>query len=285
MLRECSREEFYQYTDFAYNLALDLKKSGYPTYCDGIKTKEMFIERSLKAFERDDEQMLLFLCEGEVQGLIHYYWISEDRYLQTNLFNINGAANQALSEFLTYVGERFSGYDLFMGFPAENRAAVEFFSGQGFECIEDDYNNTAFLDRMDSLPENDEIIRIGKENYQSFQLLHEEIEGDMYWNSARILENLDNWIIYVKESGGIPQGAVYYRDLHDGWGEIFGIDIHNEEYRPELFKELLNAVLSDVQKRGGKFMTFFCEKEYEEAAVECGFQCVGNYLCHKVHLD
>ena len=38
MLRLCSKEEFDQYVDFAYDLALDVTKSGYPTYCDGVKT-------------------------------------------------------------------------------------------------------------------------------------------------------------------------------------------------------------------------------------------------------
>ena len=47
--------------------ASDLTKSGYPTYCDGVKTKEMFVKRSVKAFERENEQMLLFELEGEVQ--------------------------------------------------------------------------------------------------------------------------------------------------------------------------------------------------------------------------
>ena len=53
MLRSCSKEDFDLYADFAYELALDLTKSGYPTYCDGVKTKERFIERSLKAFDRE----------------------------------------------------------------------------------------------------------------------------------------------------------------------------------------------------------------------------------------
>ena len=43
MLRFCSKEDFLQYADFAYALALDVTKSGYPTYCDGVKTKTMFL--------------------------------------------------------------------------------------------------------------------------------------------------------------------------------------------------------------------------------------------------
>ena len=124
MLRSCSKSEFERYTDFLYELATDLTKSGYPTYCDGIKTKVEFVERSLKAFVRDTEHMLLFEYEGEVRGMIHYYWIPEDQYLQPICFNISEAIEKAIAEFLTYVSERFKGYDVFLRFPAENNSAV-----------------------------------------------------------------------------------------------------------------------------------------------------------------
>ena len=284
MLLECTKNDFEQYIDFAYELALDLSKSGYPTYRDGIKTKPMFVERLLQAFEREDEQMLLFVLEGKVQGLIHYFWIEDDRYIQTNAFCINEATEQALSEFLSFVGERFKGYDVFLGFPAENQNAVDYLSGRGFECIEDDFNNTAFLDKCD-FPENREIIQIDKEKYDIFRILHSQIEGDMYWNSDRIFDALDNWIILVKERDGKPQGAVYYSEAGDAWFEVFGIDIDCGRYDPELYKDLLRAAIMNAKHRGGNVMTFFCEKEYEAAALECGFMCVGNYRLYQVRLD
>lgn len=284
MLRLCSKDEFNHYVDFAYELALDLTKSGYPTYCDGVKTKKMFVERSLKAFERETEQMLLFELEGEVQGLIHYYWIPDDQYLDTCLFLINRETEQAISEFWAYAGESFPGYDLFLGFSADNHAAVSFLAGQGFECIESDYNNTSLLDRFAHIPENKNVVRIKKENYKLFQILHSQDDGDMYWNSERIYEDLDNWIVFIKEKDGKPQGAVYYMDADDGWFEIFGIDIDEGAYDAELYKELLQAALFDARSRNGKVMTFFCDEEYEEVAKACGFSCVGKYLCYKTHL-
>ena len=78
MLRYCSKEEFNNYIDFAFDLAMNLSKFGYPTYCDGIKTREKFVERSLKTFERDTEQILLFVYESDVQGMIRYFWIPPD---------------------------------------------------------------------------------------------------------------------------------------------------------------------------------------------------------------
>ncbi len=285
MLLECSKNELEKYIDFAFELALDPSKSGYPTYLDGIKTKAMFVERLLEAFDSKEEQILLFVYDGSVQGLIHYYWIPDDRYLQTNAFCIKEAAEQALSEFLSFVSERFKGYDVFLGFPAENKKAVDYLSGRGFECIEDDFNNTAFLDKCVNVSENSEIIRISKENYDYFRILHNQIEGDMYWNSDRIYEDLDDWIVLVKYSEEKPQGAVYYTNADDGCFEIFGVDIDCERYDTELFKELINAAIVDTRRRGGRVMTFFCEKEYEETVLECGFVCVGKYLCYKLHLD
>ena len=178
----------------------------------------------------------------------------------------------------------FRGMTCFLGFPADNRKAVEYLAGQGFECIESDYNNTSFLDRFGDIPEHKGILRINKENYQFFRILHSQIEGDMYWNSERIYRDLDKWVIFVREKGGKPQGAVYYMDADDGWFEIFGIDIDQDAYDPALYQELLQTALSDARSRNGKVMTFFCEEEYEAVARNCGFACVGKYLCYKIHL-
>ena len=285
MLRTCTKDDFLKYSDFAYELATDLTKSSYPTYCDGIKTKAMFVERSLKAFERDTEDMFLFEHEGKEQGVIHYSWIPEDNYLSINSFNINEATEVALTEFLEYVGEKFKGYDIFMGFPAENKVAVETLSAKGFELVGDDYNNTAYLDKHDDFPISDKIIAIDKDNFESFRKLHDQIEGDMYWNSERMFEALENWRIFVREEAGEPQGAVYYTTAKGDWYEIFGIDINKGGYDSYLFKELINAALADAKNRGGRVMTFFCDEEGEEDAKECGFECVGKYLCFESHLS
>lgn len=284
MLRICSEEEFLRYADFAWELALDLTRSGYHTYCDRIKTKEDFMERRLKAFERETEEMLLFEAEGKVQGMIHYFWIPEDHYLQTICFNINTAAEQALSEFMAWIRGRFQGYEVYMGFPAENLAAVTWLDGQSFECIEDDYNNTAFPDQYRAAEESNGIVRVCRENFSLFRALHEPVEGDMYWNSERILEHLDQWIILVKEDAGEPLGSVFFKEIKDGWYEIFGMDLPCGEYHPELVKELLNAALADLKRRGSRAVTFFCEKEYGETVKECGFLCIGNYRCFRTLL-
>lgn len=36
MLITCTKDDFLKCSDFAYELASDLTKSSYPTYCDGL---------------------------------------------------------------------------------------------------------------------------------------------------------------------------------------------------------------------------------------------------------
>lgn len=281
MLRSCTEQEFKQYADFVYELALDPSRSSYPTYTDGIKTKEMFLERAQSAFSKATEEILLFEYEETVEGWIHYYFISEDHYLSAVTFNIQTHMKQALQEFLEFVQIRFKGYELYLGFPTDNKNAVDFLSNHEFECIEDDFNNTAFLEKYEPIPISDSVILITKENFNYFRTLHRTFEQDMYWNSDRIYAALDKWIIFVKLRQDEVLGSVYLIDCDDDWFEIFGIDMKDEIFDSEVFYELLGKALNTAKERNGKYMTFFCEKEQLEIVKKLGFQCISEYVCYK----
>ncbi|MBR3841086.1 MAG: hypothetical protein IKM20_08125 [Erysipelotrichales bacterium] len=285
MLRICSEQEYKKYVEYVYTIAVDQSKSGYPTYSDGIKTKELFLERSSKAFVRDNENILLFEYEGKVEGWIHYYYLAEDHYLSTVSFNIDVHTEEALQEFCAYAYKHFKGYDLFLGYSKDNKKAVNYLSAHGFECIEDDFNNTAFLDKYEPLKVYDDVTRITRDNYELFRVLHSKIEGDMYWNSDRIYEDIDNWVIFVKVYGGDTLGSVYYMIDDDGWYEIYGIDMKDNVYNANCFKALLVKALNTAKELDGKFMTFFCDKEGQDIVKELGFECVGEYVCFKKHID
>ena len=90
--------------------------------------------------ERDNYELLLYFSEDKMEGFISYYWIEEEKYLQLHCCDINEGTKQALAELMVYIEERFSGYEFYFGFPKENKEAVEFLQGNGFSCIEDDYD-------------------------------------------------------------------------------------------------------------------------------------------------
>ena len=120
MLVQATREDIEQYMDFAYALAMDQTKSGYPLWSDGVSTKQQFMERVWKSYENADRDILLFVADGAVEGWIQFFTIAEDHYLQTNGFLMRSHTDEALTEFLEYAHTHFPGYDLYLGFPKRN---------------------------------------------------------------------------------------------------------------------------------------------------------------------
>lgn len=285
MLRVCTEQDYKKYAELAYNLALDKTKSGYPTYCDGIKTQAMFFRRSEEAFSNDSEGILIFEYEGVVEGWVHYFWLPEERYLSTVSFNIAVHTEQALAEFVEFAQTNFGGYELYLGYPLENMQAIEFLMANGFECIEESNNNTAFIDRCIRAEADGEFIRITRDCFEYFRILHRMAEDDMYWNSDRIYEDLDNWIVFVCLRAGEPVGCVYCTVAGENWYEIFGIDMKAGVLDRDVFSGLLLRLLNEVKKLGGKYVTFFCNDEESKISGEVGFEQVGGYVCCKKTLS
>ena len=124
MLRPLKQSEFEMYVHFAYDLALDLRKSSYLTYCDGIKTKTDFIEQARRAFDRKNEEILLFEYDRVVEGWIHYYAMPEDRYVSFFIFNIRTHADVAVDEVIEYLARRYHGCRLYFEVSDENEAVI-----------------------------------------------------------------------------------------------------------------------------------------------------------------
>lgn len=280
MLRLLEASEFDTYIDFAYELSQDMTRSGYPTYCDGIKTREDFISRTKKSFERPDEDVLLFLEDGQAEGLIHFQHLEEDRYLQTFVFNVRRDTGTALAEFVDWCRERWPGFNLFLGFPAENVEALSWLEGAGVPCIARSWNYQIFLDGYTPLPGSPDVRRVTVENFEEFAAVHSKIEDDMYWNCDRVRETLDNWAIFVTGEGDAA-GEVLMTDKGGDYQEIVALEFADEN----AFRRLLTAALNHLKAHGMKYLTFFVDSGEEgKILTELGFQLVGGYVCHRLTL-
>ena len=285
MLKKLEQQDFDRYVDFAYELALDMTKSGYPTYADGIKTKSDFISRARAALSADNEEILLFERNGSVAGWIHYFYLPEDRYLDTSSFCIAEGMAEALAEFTAFARERFPGSTLYLGFPKENTEAVSALEASGFELIEESFNDVLDYNGYIPRPESGDIVPVTRENYQLFTELHSKYDEEMYWNSERILRVIENWRLFVLIRNEKPAGAVYFRIWEDKLlSEIFGIDFPGGVYDGEVFRTLLTAALNCDKRRGTRHMVFFNEDESQSDTLACGFRCVGRYVCFKKEL-
>jgi hypothetical protein len=283
MLRAISESEFDRYIDFAYELALDLTRSGYPTYTDGIKTKADYIEHSKRSLADERDGILLYERDGKVCGWIQYFTEPEEKYMQTDAFNIESGTREALHEFIAFARERFPGFDLHLGFPEENTEAVSTLEALGFERIEESYNNALDYETYEIRPEDEHVVEITRENYPLFAALHTQDEDYMYWTAKRILAKLDDWKIFAYIEGGKALGAVYFRSFPE-LSEIFGIDFEGDVYRGDMFRILLASALNYDKKHGAKHMVFFCEDQEQPDAIAAGFRLVGKYVCYKAKL-
>lgn len=279
MLVKAVPEDIEKYGNAVYRLALDPARSCYPFYGDGIKTKEDFFAEAERAVINETEELLLFIAEGTMEGWIKYFWIPEDRYLQLTGCSVSCGTEQALKELLELLEKHFSGYTLDFGFPGENLSAVTFLQNHGFRRIEEDWNHSLLFEGYRPIPCGQNTERIGKRNFDKFRSVY-QADAEAYWNCDRILETMDDWIIFVYNEGSTPVGAVYTRG-DEGYYEIYGTEFADGLFRENVFRSLLAASLNACKCRDAKFMTCFCGEREKALMPEFGFRCVGQYVLYR----
>lgn len=291
MLRKATAEDIVEYGDFVYGLALDQTRSAYPTYADGIKTREDFLACARKAVVEETSELLLF-CQGDIpEGWIQYFWIPEDHYLQCTACNIRQGTAQALGELLKLLKADFPGYTFYFGFPSCNEEAVCFLQANGFQCVEKAWNNSFFFEEYQRLQPNENavdetivdnhIVRIGRGNFDEFRAVYQPDE-EAYWNCDRILECLEDWVIYGYRAEESLAGAVYFRGNQEYY-EIYGMEFAGEKYQDQVCRGLLAATLKHCRRAGARYLTYLCdscEDALQKAVQEAGFHCVGGYVCY-----
>lgn len=146
-----------------------------------------------------------------------------------------------------------------MGFPKENTEAVATLDAYGFKRIEESYNDVLRFDQYILRPENKDVIPITRDNFQLFADIHSQ-HADMYWNSERILADIDEWRIFVLLQKGKTVGAIYFNG-DESMSEIFGVDFPNGVYDSGVYRTLLTAALNDCKRTGVKHMFFFNEEK------------------------
>lgn len=267
-------DEINDYIDFAYNIVIDQTRSSYPIFTDGIKQKQDFIKHTEKCSTRNDYETLLFIYNDELEGLIQFFLIQEDKYLQLCGFNIKSKTEEGLKEFLNYIQDKYHDFDFYFGFPDTNIKAISFLKNHGFLCIEQAYNNTMVFDKYTLREDNKNIVKVSKENFNEFRKLH-ITDPETYWNSDRIFKNLDKWNIYLYYENNQAIGAILERN-----DEIFGLDYLNGVFNEETYLFLVIKILNDLKLKGTKFLTFFNDENSQALALRLGFDFVGKYVLY-----
>ncbi len=275
MLVKATKKDIERHMEFAYSLAMDQTKSGYPLWSDGVSTKEEFAERVWKSYESEDRDILLFVVDGVTEGWIQFFYIAEDRYLQTNGFLINSHTERALTEFLEYAHGRFPGYDLYLGFPKRNTDAISALQKRNCRLIQECYHDIYIFDGADIHTETEGIVRVTESNFSEFRKIH-QTDPETYWNSERIFQALDEWLIYLLYRENIAVGYICVKN-----GDIVSLGYGDNTFDKSAYKSLVTVILRDLQAAGYKKLIFFNDdEESQSAALELGFSCVSEYVLY-----
>lgn len=275
MLTRLTEAEFDRYASWAFDLAMTAEHSSYPTYMDGIKTREDFMERG----SRDDDEVLLFRHEGEVCGWIHWYAIPEENYAITVHFLVETHAEEAVAEFAAHVDRLHPGATLDIGMAAENVQVSRALEKSGFTLLESSVNHTIFFADYQPEPPVENVSLMTAADEADFRRLHNY--PDMYWNAERILADLPNWRVYLYRDNERPVGALCCR-VRDDWPEVFSIDWGEGSFQLDIYRGLMAACLRDVKAAGSAHMTYFEEEEQAlPILASLGFTRVGRYLGYR----
>lgn len=219
-----------------------------------------------------------------MRGWIHFYVMTEDKYIGIEAFETDGFEKEQFAEFAALLKEKYAGYEVTAGFPSQNERAVSAAIENGFEIIEESAVNILFFSDYEPQSESGRVEPLTKNNLAVFAKLHDKVE--MYWNTKRLTEAYfdgDKWRIYLTEKNG--KAAAIYFVYAENIAEIFGLDF-SDGFDGTAAEELLTAALNEAKKNvRAKAMYWFTEDEREsELAKRFGAEKFTDYKAFCLHI-
>ncbi len=262
MLTRLTAGEVPAYFDAFWPAALDLQRSGYPTYTDGIKTRADWEEHILRPAKEDWGEVLLHRHGGQPNGLIAIELVDEE-YLSLPVCLCRAHQRDMLEELLDDLTARYPGRTLWMGFAPENEERLAFAKERGFELLDDTVNWNIRAERPGPLPAD--VQRVTAENYAHFRSLW--TDESIYWNAERIAKAMDRWLLFTTRDAAaacMDEGVLL---------EIFGF-----MGNPAAMGKLMEACLNHS---GGRPLTYFAEREETPVMESLGFRRISGYVCYQ----
>lgn len=275
MLRPVCEEELDALIDVFWPVALDLTHSTYPTYTDGVKTREDFAAAVERALREDWGEVLVHVHEGVDNGLL-VIDVTDDEFVSLSVGLTRAHQPECLAETLAYIAQKHPGKTLWLGFAPENVEMLTFAKSQGFCLLDDSVNwNIALSDWQPCAAGR--AVPVSRENFTLFSALW--TDGSMYWNAQRIGAAMDRWMLFVTVDGS---GAVACMD-EGVMLEIFGFQ-YADDYDADAHRTLMAACLNAALAKGARYLTYFSDRNETAVMQSLGFRRISEYCCYEKKL-
>lgn len=240
-------------------------------------SREQIYEMFMSYIERDQHEVLLVEKDGKLEGVTPIYWMEEDLYV-SYAQGPYGYDYEAVANCLyDYVAENFKGYKFYVNTASEHTESINFYENKEFQKIEEAL--MLKLEDFSSDYSNEFVQELDENNSRDlYDWVEKHIDEDTYWNSKRLSENLNRFIIlgyFEKGLKGhiIGRGSTKYTEIIAFTGD--------EKIKEELFK----SFISKAYKRNIKFIDLYTEDDYEVSlGTKYGFKLYDNNNCFLKYL-
>lgn len=277
-------KDYREVIDFAWKTYEKPEKRSYRRF----DSKEQLQERMKRAINSDTERVIGCYREDTLLGICQYFWIEEDMYVQTSALLIDDCYTLVAEEIIRYLKEHLNDYKLLIGISAANAEAIKYFEAKGMKCIDDSFDTRLYKKNYKCEDVNENIVLLDKEKFKKYDEFHDKFAGDMYWNSTHILEDFNDFEIFVYMKNNIIKASIVAKVLSNN-SEIFALFIEEDSMGRGIEKELLKAVINSIcgKENPAEELVYFIEEGNEEelkAAKEAGFKIIDHYKCYEYTL-
>lgn len=276
MIRRLKAEEVPAAAAYAWTLCGDLKMRSYPLY----STQAGLLREFEKCAGKDGCVLLGYFKEGRLAGVLSGFAIPRDHYLQTTgLYADSGAVVNAL---LSEIERGHEALEKYVGVTEQNTAAAGVLAARGYLIADTGREYRVPVRNFHPAGDGSAVIRISRENWRCYAKIHDARFPDIYWTSARLLEDLDHWIALLLPGDveaclfAKTRGKCGNRDLT----EIFGLSAGDNVSALSLLAGLSREMAGDSAVQ--EVMHLYGGEEWEERVLtDSGFTLRSGYQCWK----
>ncbi|MCH4890935.1 hypothetical protein EZV73_25365 [Acidaminobacter sp. JC074] len=264
-------EDLDKAVDLAYDMQRHVNTRCRPLLAD-VSRHDLY-ERFKRYIRSDEHDILLVEKGGKLEGFSPVNVIEEDFYIAYTQ-GPYGYDYDAVSECLyNYLKENYPGYKLYVNTAKEHRLSIDFYENKGFRLEEE-----AQMLKLETCPysySDDHIEEINTCNRNLiFDWIEKHVDEDTYWNSNRISDNLERFIILGYFNEGI-RGHIIGRGSND-YTEVIAFSGN-----PKVKEELLKVFISKAYEKNVNLIDLYSEDEFEASlGIKYGFDLYDNNLCY-----
>ena len=274
--------------DEMLNLAWELSMNDGSASFPRVSSKKELKAQIERAVSRNNYNIITTYYNNKLNGVCIYYWLDDEKYAQTVLFVIKENYEHDASEMVNYVKSNLIGYELLIGFPADNLSANKYFMGNGFKCVESSIVTEMVLHKTTNKHcYHEKVKEITLDDFDEYSKFHDKfaIPLEMYYNSENLKNNLKNFKIFAYEENNEIVGSIFICCLKDG-AEVFGLFVDSEFKNMNIESILINYMVSkldDIYDSPKELLYFIEESSTDElrSALDAGFYIKDKYKCYK----